>query len=83
MTKSRDSSEQQSVPDAKVLNDIKHVGWDTLGVSPRTGEDGPNWSYSIGLHQTFGHLEVIVLALPVGTRQQMVDVIGTHVKEGK
>jgi hypothetical protein len=83
MTKYRDSSEQQSAPDAKVLNDIKRVGWHTLGVSPTMGEDGPNWAFSIGLYQTFGHPEVIVLGLPVGTRQQLVNVIGTHVKEGK
>ncbi len=82
MTKSLDPSEQLSVPDAKVLNDIKRVGWHTLGVSPSTGEDGPHWAFSIGLYHTFGHPEVIVMGLPVKTCQELVNVIGNHVKNG-
>lgn len=39
MTKSLDSSERLSAPDAKVLNDIKRVGWHTLGVFPNQGDD--------------------------------------------
>jgi hypothetical protein len=82
MTKSLDSSEPLSAPDAKVLNDIKRMGWHTLGVSPSQGEDGPDWAFSIGLYHTFGHPEVIVLGLPVKTCMELVNVIGKHVKEG-
>jgi hypothetical protein len=82
MTRSLDTSDQLSAPDAKVLEDIKRVGWHTLGVSPSPGEDGPHWAFSVGLYHTFGHPEVIVLGLPVRTCQELANVIGNHVKDG-
>ena len=82
MTRSLDASEQLSAPDAKVLDDIKRVGWHTLGVFASSGEDGPDWAFSIGLYHMFGHPEVIVMGLPIGTCQEIVNVIGNHVKDG-
>lgn len=80
--KSLDSSDQLSAPDAKVLNDIRRVGWHTLGVSPRAEEEGPHWAFSIGLYHTFRHPEVMILGLPVKTCQELVNVIGKHVQVG-
>jgi hypothetical protein len=82
MTKSLDNSEQLSAPDAKVLSDIKRVGWHTLGVSPRQGESGPHWAFSIGLHYTFNHPEVIILGLPVTSCMEIVNVIGKQIEAG-
>jgi hypothetical protein len=82
MAKAFEPLGQLSAPDAKVLDDINRVGWHTLGISPGPGEDGPHWAFSIGLYHTFGHPEVIVLGLPVRTCQEIVNVIGKHVKEG-
>jgi hypothetical protein len=65
-----------------VLSDIKRVGWHTLGVSTRQGEDGLNWAFSIGLYHSFGHPEVILFGLPVQTCMEVVNLIGRHVKEG-
>ena len=83
MTKSLDSSEQLPAPDAKVLSDIKRVGWHITGVSPREGDDGTNWAFSIGLYFSYGHPEVILLGLPVKTCMEVVNVIGQQVKEGR
>jgi hypothetical protein len=82
MTKSLDSSEQLSAPDAKVLSDIKRVGWHTVGVSPNQDEDGPHWAFSIGLHRTFNHPEVIILGLPVSTCMEIVNAMGKQIEAG-
>ena len=82
MTKSLDSSEQLSPPDAKVLSDIKRVGWHTLGVSQSQGEDGPHWAFSIGLYYSFNHPEVIVLGLPIIACMEIVSVVGKQIGAG-
>jgi hypothetical protein len=82
MTKSLDSDGQLSASDAKVLSDIKRVGWHTLGVSPRQSEEGPHWAFSIGLYYSFNHPEVIVLGLPLNTCTEIVNVIGKQIEAG-
>jgi hypothetical protein len=82
MTKSLDNSEQFSASDAKVLSDIKRVGWHWVGVSPRQGGDGPHWAFSIGLFHSFNHPEVIILGLPLSVCTQIVNVIGKQIQAG-
>ena len=82
MTKSLDNSERLSTSDAKVLSDVKRVGWHTLGVSPRAGEDGPHWAFSIGLFHSFNHPEVLIVGLPLNVCTETVNVIGKQVQAG-
>jgi hypothetical protein len=82
MTKCLDNSERLSTSDAKVLSDIKRVGWHTLGVSPRAGEDGPYWAFSIGLFHSFNHPEVLIVGLPLNVCTGTVNVVGKQVQSG-
>ena len=82
MTRSPDQTEGLSGPDAKVLNDIKDFGWHVVSVGAVEGESGPDWAFSIGLHQSFGHPEIVIFGLPLKTCSQIVNAIGKSIKSG-
>src|SRR5947199_6255865 len=82
MTRALEQTDGLSAPDAKVLNDIREVGWHITGVFAQKHETGPDWAFSIGLFHSFGHPEVILLGLPFQSCMDVVSVIGTQVKAG-
>lgn len=82
MTRSLYHTSGLSESDVKVLTDIKEFGWHTVGVFPKTGEEGPNWAYSIGLYHSFSHPEVIITGLSIQTCMTLVNEIGKLVKSG-
>lgn len=53
MPEPADASERQ------VLDDVRRYGWHAIGVEE--DEEGPPFTYTIGLYRTFEHPEVIVL----------------------
>jgi Domain of unknown function (DUF4262) len=83
MTKSLEQESGLSAPDAKVLGDIKRVGWHVTGVFGQEHEEGPGWAFSIGLFHTFQQSEVVVFGLPFQTCMSIVNVIGLQVQAGK
>lgn len=59
---------------------IQAHGWAVVKVG--SDDNQPNYAYSIGLFQTFGHAEVIVFGLAPNVLQGIINVIGEKVRGG-
>ena len=66
--------------EAQLLADIEHVGWHMITVAE--DDEGPGWTYSIGLFHSYGHPEVVVFGLPNDIMQGIVDTIAALIKAG-
>ena len=64
----------------KLVEDVENVGWHVIGIEE--DEEGPGFAYTIGLHHSFEHPEVIVFGLRTETLFQIVDTIGEAVRDG-
>ena len=82
MTKSLDETNRSSPSDAKILRDVREVGWHVTGVFAQENEEGPDWAFSIGLFHSFQHSEVIIFGLRLERCMDVVNVIGTEVQRG-
>jgi hypothetical protein len=67
--------------DGKVISDIKEYGWHVVKVFSKRG--GPDFAYSIGLYESFGHPEILVVGLGLDTMHQIINNVGADVKTGK
>jgi len=47
----------------KMRSDVQHFGWHCLSVHPRDGEAGAQFTYTIGLSETFAHPEIMIFGL--------------------
>ena len=63
-----------------VQENIAQYGWHLISVME--DEEGPSFSYSIGLYETFGHPEVILIGLTIDLAQSLINNIGHTIKEG-
>lgn len=45
----------------KIVQDVQQFGWHCLGIA--ADEEGPSFSYTIGLQATFRHPEIIIVGL--------------------
>src|SRR5260370_39470510 len=71
----------QDESEAKLLADVKDPGWHVIGV---TGDDeGPGFAYTVGLHHSYRHPEIIVFGLDVPILWRIVNAIGEKVKQGE
>lgn len=61
-----DASEQ------KVIDDIATHGWHCVHISG--DEEGPGYSFTIGVFHSFGLPEFLIMGLPQATAQQILDV---------
>jgi hypothetical protein len=66
--------------DRKLLADVQGHGWHVINVV--SDDEGPAFSYSIGLYENFGHPEVIVFGLSIDVMHLMINGIGDRIKEG-
>ena len=66
--------------DAKLLADVEQFGWHMITVSE--DDQGPGFTYTIGLFYSYSHPEVIVFGLPNQAMQGVVDCIAGLVKGG-
>jgi len=65
----------------KLVDDISEYGWHVINVE---GDDNkPNFSYSVGLYKTFKAPEVIIIGLPLEVGQEIINLIGDDIAEGK
>lgn len=46
--------------DRKLAEDVRKYGWHCLHVSPRLGEPGPQFTYTIGLFASYQHPELMI-----------------------
>jgi hypothetical protein len=59
----------------KVVDDVERVGWHCMWVGGAPGH--PSYGYSIGLHRTFGHPEILIFGLePRNTHGIMSTIVG-------
>jgi len=68
-------------PDDKLLKDIREYGWHVVKVFSRTG--GPDFAYSVGMFETFGHPEILIVGLALDTMHLLINNIATDVQSGK
>lgn len=56
-------------------------GWHVIKVPE--DDEGPGFAYSVGLHTTFGHAEVIVFGLELDIMHRMINNVGEEVRGGR
>lgn len=54
---------RKKLADKKVADDVDKYGWHCLHISPRQGEEGASFSYTIGLVASYGHPELMIFGL--------------------
>lgn len=65
----------------KLSDIIKKYGWHVVSVDARGNI--PGWAYTIGLHATFEHPEVVIFGLRPETLEHLVDNVAESVKAGR
>lgn len=76
----RNWPEPEDDGDRKTLADIKRVGWAVLLVEGE--EEHPEFAYSVGLFESYGVPEVLVIGLKHAIMHSMINDLGTRAKEG-
>jgi hypothetical protein len=67
--------------DRKLLSDIEEIGWHDIMIPE--DDDGPPFTYSIGLFRTFDHPEIIILGLDLDLMHQMINLIGEEIRQDR
>jgi hypothetical protein len=67
--------------DRKMLHDIEEEGWHLIVIPEE--DNTPGWAFTVGLHHTYKHPEIVVFGLPLEMLGQVIHSIGSEVKEGK
>lgn len=67
--------------DRQLLDDVRSVGWHVVGIE--ADDEGPAFAYTVGLHHSFGHPELVVFGLPVPTLFGVLNALGEAVKAGE
>src|SRR5262249_33448901 len=66
-----------------VLDDVARYGWHVVSVQPLRGEEGPGWHFTIGLHRTLGHPELVVFGLAPDDGTRLLNDLGQDVRRGE
>lgn len=61
---------------------IKRHGWMVQAVLPGEEDDGVGFSYTVGLSSRFGHPEVFLVGFAPDLSQQLLNIVGNHVRDG-
>jgi hypothetical protein len=67
--------------DRKVLADVARHGWAVLMIEE--DDEGPAFAFSVGLFQTFGHPELLILGLAPPVAQPLVNALGEAIRSGR
>lgn len=67
--------------DQELLDDIKEYGLQVMHVM--ADEEGPGFSYSIGLFKSYGHPEIIMVGLKQELAHTLINNMAYDIKEGK
>ena len=65
----------------RIRESIATHGWGVIKVPE--DDEGPGFAYSIGIHTTFVHAEVIVFGLELGLMHRMINNIGEEIRSGR
>lgn len=63
------------------LAEMEEFGWNAVLISE--DEEGPAFGYSVGLFQRFEHPEVVMFGLPLEALNDIINVIGEEVEQGR
>jgi hypothetical protein len=67
--------------DQKLLSDVKQYGWHVPHIF--ADENGPGFSFSVGLYLKFGHPEILVMGLEQPVAHKFINLIGGYVSTGR
>ena len=67
--------------DKQVLHDIDQFGWHVVKIME--DDAGPGVCFSIGLHKTFNHPEILIIGLKIDLAHILINNIGESIKDGK
>jgi hypothetical protein len=65
----------------KLVADVETFGWHVINVLE--DDAGPPFSYSVGLHPTLGHPEVIIVGLPRDAAHPIINSVGEAARAGR
>ena len=71
---------EQADIDARVRSDIARFGWHLVLIPPSA--DATGWVHTIGLHERFGHAELLVFGNDFSVLAPMLNAIGERVRGG-
>jgi len=63
--------------EAKLMSDVERHGWSVMKVS---NDAVPDFAYSVGLHRTFGHPELIAFGLDLDVMHRLINDVGEAVR---
>jgi hypothetical protein len=66
--------------DRKMLRDIEHYDWHVLKVME--DDEGPAFAFTVGLHHSFKHPEVLMIGLDLDSMHNILNNIGDDIKKG-
>jgi hypothetical protein len=72
--------QEQPDIDARVRSDIARFGWHLVMIPPTTEATG--WVHTIGLHERFGHAELIVFGNDFSVLSPLLNAVGERVRAG-
>lgn len=67
--------------DAELLENLKEIGWQIVLIPE--DEEGPGFAFTLGLYHSFQHPEVLIMGLSMETMHQLLNNIGSEVKNGQ
>ena len=67
--------------DRKLLSDIKQYGWNVVQIEE--DNDGPAFSFSVGLFHSFGSSEILVMGLKRDVAHRIINNAALHISRGK
>jgi hypothetical protein len=76
----RDRPEPQDETDRTIFGHLDRVGWAVICIPD--DDEGPGFAYSLGLYETHGHPEVILIGMKTQTMYDLVNWIGKRVALG-
>lgn len=65
----------------RVIDDIERYGWHIVGIE--ADDEGPGFAYSVRMHHTLSHPEVIIFGLnSAEAMAQIINTVGDAVRDG-
>ena len=70
---------EESIADLRDI--VRRVGWAVMVVEPPPG--GVGWAYTIGLHLSYGHAELLVVDDDVHRAHGLLNSLGRRIRDGE
>lgn len=65
----------------KISEHVSSVGWSVIGVG--AGPDANPFAYTVGLTESYGHPELVMVGLSLTAMHQMLNIAGIRVRAGE